>query len=179
MSKERIKADVNLTVMGCDNLEKADSLLRTIGDLQLQIHDEEAICKSSVDTATMALQVAVKPLQERIGLYSQALEQFAVANRKDVFGDKKSVKLQHGQMGWRQSAKTTIGESTIKLIKRFFKERVADLIEVKETVRKKALAKLTEAERIKVEVFTTVNNPFFVESNIPEAVDYAAQTRDD
>ncbi len=174
MSKERIKSDINLTVMGCENLERADSLLRQIGDLQLQIHDEEAICKSSVDAATAAMQKAVAPMQERIGLYSQALEAFAVANRKDVFGDKKSVKLQHGQMGWRQSAKTTIGESTIKLIKRFFKDKVADLIEAKESVRKKDLAKLTEAERTRIEVFTTVTNPFFVESNIPEAVDYQA-----
>jgi phage host-nuclease inhibitor protein Gam len=171
MGKERIKADFKLTAMGCDNLEKADSLLRQIGDLQLQIHDEEAICKSAIDAASTAMQEAVRPLQERIALYTQAIEGFANAN-PDVFGKNRSIKLQHGKMGWRISSAVTIGANTIKLIKKKFKDRLSVFIKTTESVNKKALKSLSGKELLELEVFTTTTESFFVESNIPEAVDY-------
>jgi len=171
MSKERIKSDFNLTVMGCDNLERADSLLKEIGDLELKIHDEEAICKSSVDAAKMAMQTAVKPLQERIGLYAMALERFSETH-PEVFGKGKSLRLQHGQMGWRVSTAITIGANTIKLIKKKFKDRIRQFIKVTESVNKKEIKTLSGKELLELEVFTTTKNDFFVESSIPKASHY-------
>jgi len=171
MSKERIKSDFNLVVMGCDNLEMADSLLKEIGDLELKIHDEEAICKSSVDAAKMAMQTAVKPLQERIGLYAVALERFSETH-PEVFGKNRSLKLQHGTLGWRLSTAVTIGANTIKLIKKKFKDRISQFIKVTESVNKKEIKSLSDKELLELEVFTTTKNDFYVEPNCPKASNY-------
>jgi phage host-nuclease inhibitor protein Gam len=174
----RIRTDDKMYATVCENLETADQLLRKIGDLQLAIHDEEAICKSVCDEAKEILQKNVAPMNEQIAIHTMALQVFAESH-KDAFGKAKSIKLQHGQMGWRLSTVVTIGANTIRLIKKKFKDRIDKFIKTSESVNKKSLKDLTAKELIEIEVFTTTTNPFFAEPAMNKSVDYGQGNAED
>lgn len=175
----RVKSDLKLDSMGVCDLASADATLRQIGDLQMEIHDLEVICKESVDAAKEALQQAAAPLHAAIARKTEALQIFAETHRDSVFGKNKSVKLQHGQMGWRLSTLTTIGKNTLALIKKKLRDRADQLVRIKETVDKKALKALSGKELMEIEVFTTTTNDFFAEPDVPAAVDYGTQGDND
>jgi len=171
MAKKRVKSDKPL-LRPVPDWQHADDFVRRIGDLQMQINEAEHKAKDDIDEVKSELAEKTQPLQEQIELYYQSLEAFC-ATRKDDFGKNRSRKLNFGILGWRKSTSIKIKKNTLELIKQIFsKKKAAVYIRIKESIDKEALAKLTDEKLAGVGARREEKDVFFVEPNLPEAVDY-------
>jgi len=167
----RVKLD-KPAIIEIRDWEHADTNLREIGDNQLAVRQAEDMAKTKIDEAKAELAVDTKPRKELINQITRSLEAFAVAHKAD-FKKTRSRKLNFGILGWRKTTSIKIKKTTLELIKEFFtpsKKRVC--IRIKETVDKEALSKLTDEELASVKARRKVKDDFFVEPELPEAVDY-------
>jgi len=167
----RVKSD-KPTIVQIADWETADEYIRKIGDLQKDIRKAEDEAKDKIDKAKADLAEAAKTLQEKIKLYARSLEVFAETN-KDRFKKQKSITLNFGTLGWRKSTSISIKKTTLELIKKAFSPIKAKIyIRTKETVDKEALARLTDEQLVQVGARRIVMDAFFVEPDLPGAVDY-------
>ena len=170
-AKTRIKSAINIEPIA--SWEEADEKLRRIGDITLEINKHEAIAKEVIDDAKAEIAAAVAPLHEEIEQLTQSLEAFS-ANHIDDFGKAQSRELNFGKLGWRKSTAIAIGKRTLEFIKEVFgNKRAAQYISVKETVNKETLKLLTDQELASVKARRENKEVFFVEPDLPKAVDYA------
>jgi len=170
-NKKRIKLD-RTSLIPINNWSEADGLVREIGDFQLKINQAEHTAKDKIDEAKAELAEEIKPSQEYIKQYVRSLEAFAVSHR-EYFEKQKSLKLNFGILGWRRSTSISIKKTTLELIKKVFSRvRAKTLIRTKESVDKEALAKLTDEQLADVGARRVEKDVFFVEPELPEAVDY-------
>jgi len=155
------------------NWSTADEIVREIGDAQLAINASEAKALDDINEAKAELVAATKPLQEKIKLRVRSLEVFVTQNKTD-FGKAKSKKLTFGLLGWRKSTSIKIStKKTLDMIKDVFSAAKAKVyIVTKESVDKNALAKLTDEVLASIDAQRKVKEDFFVEPDLPEAVDY-------
>ncbi len=168
---KRVKSDKPV-LLPVQHWGYANEFVRRIGDLTMKITAAEHKAKDDIDEAKAELAKTVKPLQEKIKLYAQSLEVFAVTHKAD-FGKKRSKKLNFGLLGWRKSTPINITKKTLELIKQVFsKAKAAAYIHFKESVDKEALAKLTDEQLASVGARRKEKDVFFVEPDLPEAVDY-------
>ena len=168
---KRVKSDKPI-LRPCPDWQHADDFVRRIGDLQLQITAAEQKAKGDIDEIKADLVKQTKDLQEKVKLYTNSLEAFAATHSKE-FGKKRSKKLNFGLLGWRKSTAISMKKNTLEIIKRVFaKAQQKFYIRVKETVNKEALAKLTDEQLASVGARRKEKDVFFVEPDLPEAVDY-------
>jgi len=166
------RAKSNQSLLSIESFEQADTILRDIGDLQMQIKQAEATAKDAIDEAKELLAEITKPLTEEIKNKVKSLEAFCLHHKKD-FAEQKSKKLNYGTLGWRLSTSIITSRDTIKYIKEEFSGRQIDeLVRIKETVNKEALAKLTEEQLADIEAQRVRKDVFFAEPDLPKAVDY-------
>jgi len=160
-------------IIPIENWGQADAMLREVGDNQLAIQSLEADAKSLIDEAKAELAQEVEPRKELIDQLTRSLEVFATSN-KASFGKTRSRQMNFGTLGWRKT--TSIGitkKTTIELIRQVLsKAKAAVCINVKETVSKDGLGKLTDEELAELGARRKVKDDFFVEPDLPEAVDY-------
>lgn len=152
---------------------QADAMLREIGDNQLLIRESQANAKATIDECKADLASDVNPRLKLIDQLTRSLEAFAVSHKAD-FCKARSRKLNFGTVGWRQT--TSIGitkKTTVELIREVLSlSRAAICIIRKETVSKDGLGKLTDEELAGLGARRKVKDDFFVEPDLPEAVDY-------
>jgi phage host-nuclease inhibitor protein Gam len=149
----------------------ADAVVRTIGDMQVDIQKAEAVAKKKVDIITAQLAEDVKPQREAIELYTESLNAFAAMNRND-FSGQQSKQLNFGTIGWRKSSIIIVKKATAGLIEAVFGKRAAQYMHVKVTPNKKAMAKLTDDELASVAAQRKGKEVFYVEPFERKAADY-------
>ena len=169
MAQKRTKSNTQIEPIA--NWEEADKTIKRIGDLLLKITSHKTNAKDLIDNVKTALAENIKPLQDEIGVLTGSLEAFAANNIKD-FGKAQSKKLNFGLLGWRKSTAISIKQTTLNLIKIIFRKTAEKYIRVEESVIKEALKDLTELELASVDARRTNKEPFFVEPDIPKAIDY-------
>jgi len=172
MAKSKRVKSAKPAIIPIADWQAADDMIRKMGDNQLAVSRAEDLAKTRIDEAKARLADDVAPHKELIDVCVRSLEAFCSAHQTD-FGKFKSRKLNFGVLGWRKSASIKIKKTTLELIKEFFtpSKRKA-CIRIKETVDKEALGKLTDAELAKIKARRQVRDDFFVEPDMPEAVDY-------
>lgn len=172
MAKKRVKSDKQATLAIAD-WQKADEYVRIIGELQMQITQTEQTATDDINDVKLKLAEEVEPRQAAIKLYIRSLEAFCETHRLD-FKKKRSRKLNFGLLGWRYSTSIKTKKNTLERIKKVFsKAKAAAYIRVKEMVDKETLAKLTDGQLASVGARREEKDVFFVEPDLPEAVDYA------
>lgn len=155
-----------------DNWEDTDKLIGEIGDLTQKINKAQESARDDINEIKSALADEIKPHQETIKRYICSLEAFSVVHKAE-FGRKRSRKLNFGTLGWRKSTSIIIKKNTLELIKELLtRVRQKACIRVKETVDKDALAKLTDEQLADIKARREEKDVFFVEPDLPEAVDY-------
>jgi len=159
------------TVLSIETWEQADELVRRIGDLQGDIAKAEAAAKKKTDAVTAQLAEDVKSAQEGIEVYTESLNAFASANRKE-FGAMQSKKLNFGTLGWRKSTIIIVKKATAGLIEALFGKRAASYLNVKVTPNKEALAKLTDDELLGIQAQRKDKEVFYVEPFERKAAEY-------
>jgi len=170
-SSPRVKSDkANLTPV--TDWQHADQIIRNIAQCQGKIKEQNKKAIEAINKVKSALIAANNPLQERIKCDTARLEAFALSH-KDDFKKQKSRKLNFGVIGWRKSTAIKIKKTTLELIKKLFTAAKAKtFIRTKETVDKEALAKLNDNELALVGARRDAKEVFFVEPDLPKAVDY-------
>ena len=168
---KRIKSDKTI-LRPVPDWQHADDFVRRIGDLTMQINGAEHKATDDINEIKAELAEKVKPRQETIKQYLRSLEVFATTH-KDDFKKAKSRKLNFGILGWRTSTFIKIKKNTLERIKQVFSSAKAKVyIRVKEAVDKDALAKLTDEQLANIGARREEKDVFFVELNLPKAVDY-------
>ena len=173
MAKSKRVKSAKPAIIPIENWEQAAAILREVGDNQLAIRQVEADAKSSIDEIKAELAQDVKPRKELIDQDTRSLEAFAVGHKSE-FGKTRSRQMNFGTLGWRKTTSISITKkTTVDLIRQVLsKAKAAVCINVKETVSKDGLAKLTEDQLAELHASRKVKNDFFVEPDLPEAVDY-------
>jgi len=150
----------------------ADVIIRRIYQYQCVIDEASQKATKNINEIKDSLTRSVNFEQEKIRQLTISLEAFALAHKAD-FGKDRSRKLNFGLLGWRKSTSVVIKKTTLEKIKAgFAKAKAAMCIITKETVSKEALAKLTDEDLASVGARREVKDDFFVEPDLPEAVDY-------
>ena len=117
---KRIKTDRQLQPIS--DWQQADQLVKQIGELQLQIQQEEKAANDIITDAKAQLAEDTKSLFEKITILTDSLEAFA-ANHTEDFGKLQSRKLNFGTVGWRKSTIISIKQTTLELIKKVFRQK--------------------------------------------------------
>jgi phage host-nuclease inhibitor protein Gam len=168
---KRIKSDKQIETIA--DWQKADELIKQIGELQLKIKEHEAAASEVINDARAELAEAVEPLYKKITVLTDSLEAFA-ANHVEDFGKAQSRKLNFGLLGWRKSTSISIKAATLELVKKIFGKKAKAYIRTKEEVDKEAMSKLTDQQLASVDARRKPKEVFFVEPLLPDAVDYGA-----
>ena len=138
---KRVKPVLQVPVI--NSTEEADAVLAEIAAHRRKIELHEISLRESVDALKTECTDKCEAHKQAISTREQALMQFALARRDDVFKGKKSVALTFGSFGFRAS-------STLKTLRKFTWERVLNLVKdrglacvrTKEEVDKEALRAL-------------------------------------
>lgn len=136
MARQKIKAGPAL-----QSWEEADAALREIAELDRKIADIEGEMNKQIDGIKITAAREAKPHQDRKDTLAKDLKEFAAEHRED-FGDKKSRRLNFGEIGFRQSTQVTLPKDKGKLaevIQRIKARRLRDCITVTESINKDIL----------------------------------------
>jgi len=168
---KRLKSD-KPALVPINDWASADATIERICYYQRDVDEANRKANDDINKIKDELVKSVKFPQEKIQQITVSLEAFALAHKAD-FGKDRSKKLNFGLLGWRKSTSVVIKKTTLEKIKEVFaKAKAAMCIITKETVSKEALAKLTDEELASVGARRKVKDDFFVEPDLPEAVDY-------
>lgn len=119
----RVKPVLQIPVI--NSVEEADAVLAEIAAHRRKIELYEIGLRESVDALKTECTDKCEGHKQAITTREQALMQFAIARREDVFKGKKSVALTFGSFGFRSS-------STLKTLRKFTWERVLNLVKDRE-----------------------------------------------
>lgn len=123
MATKRVKPVLQVPVI--KSTDEADAVLAEISAHRRKIELYEIGLRESVDALKTECTDKCEAHKQAIGAREQALMQFALARREDVFKGKKSVALTFGSFGFRTS-------STLKTLRKFTWERVLNLVKERE-----------------------------------------------
>ena len=99
---KRVKPVLNIPVV--NTVEDADAILAEIAARKRQISLHEIALKEDVDKLKTECAARCEPLKKDIEAREQALMQFALARREELFKGRKSRELTFGTIGFRVSS---------------------------------------------------------------------------
>jgi len=172
MAKKRRLKSEKQNKIEVESWQQADDLLKEAGDLQLAINAAEQKARDDINEAKAVMAEETGGKQRELRAIVSVLKGFCAARKKD-FGSKKSRKLNYGTVGWRGSTKIKTAKKTLELIEESFtKPLIKNCINIKKSINKKELGKLTDEQLAQVGAGREEMDVFFAEPDLPEAVDY-------
>lgn len=118
-----------------------DKALREIAEEEIALEDIEAELTRQINGAKAVAQVQAKPHADRVAKLERDIQEFADAHR-EALGSRKTVELDFGRVGYRQSTRITLPRDKAQLaeiIRRLRARKMTDCIAVTETVNKDRL----------------------------------------
>jgi len=169
--KNRRVKSAEPALISIKNWVHADETIRAISVHQALIRKLEDTAKCRIDKVKADIAAKIKPSQDVIKIHQRSLEAFATSRQAD-FGKDRSKKLNFGTLGWRKSTAINITKKTLELLKQVFGSKAKAFIRTKEEPDKEAMARLTDEDLVRVGARRKSKDVFFVEPDLPEAVDY-------
>ena len=161
-----------LQILAIDSLEEADAVLAEIAGRKRQIALYEIRFKEEVDRLKAECAANCEPIRQGIAEREQALVQFGIARREELFRGKKSLDLNFGTIGFRaSSALKTVKKLTWERVLGLIKEKGLPCVRVKEEVDKEALRALAPEKLAEVGCKLEQADDFFYELNETELAD--------
>ena len=159
---KRVKPVLQVPVI--NSTEEADAVLAEIAAHRRKIELHEISLRESVDALKTECTDKCEAHKQAIDGREQALMQFALARKDDLFKGRKSMTLSFGTFGFRAS-------TTLKTLRKFTWERVLNLVKdreltcvrIKEEVDKEALRALDADTLAAVGCRLEEENKFFYE----------------
>ncbi len=148
-------------------------MIRKVGDLVMGIHSEQAHAKAQIDNVKEVLASQTAEFEQQKDLIVRSLEAFC-ANHQEGFEGKRSRNMAFGSVGWRKSTKIKTKRTILEKIIEFFgPKKSAQYIRTKQEPDKEALAKLDDVQLKQVHCTRETTDDFFVDPDVPGAVDYS------
>ncbi|WP_022655583.1 host-nuclease inhibitor Gam family protein [uncultured Desulfovibrio sp.] len=161
-----------LQIPAINSLEEADAVLAEIAGRKRLIALHEIQLKEDVDRLKAKCAAQCEPLKQDIAQREQALVQFGIARKEELFRGKKSLSLNFGTIGFRaSSALKTAKKLTWERVLGLIKEKGLPCVRVKEEVDKEALRSLSAEKLAEVGCKLEQTDDFFYEINEAELAD--------
>lgn len=166
---KRIKPTKELMTIG--SWDDADEIIKQIGQYQNKLELLAVDTDSKIVALKERLKADARPNQLAIKTRMDSLEMFADSRRTiDFCETRRSKKLIFGLCGWRKSSSIKDSKTTLAKIKLLLAGKKEELINVKESVSKDGLEKLTDEELKTIDARRITTDYFFVE---PDSVTIA------
>jgi phage host-nuclease inhibitor protein Gam len=146
--------------------DECDQALRELGEFDLRLEAIEAKLTKQVAELKDAAAAAAKVHQENRDRLVRDVEAWC-ASRRLEFVDRKSRKLTHGTVGWRQSTRLKLAKADEVLL-RLKGLGMHDCIRTKEAVDRDVLRAYDDARLAQVGVVRVVADEFFAEPDRAE-----------
>ncbi|MGH2271360.1 host-nuclease inhibitor Gam family protein [Anaerohalosphaeraceae bacterium U12dextr] len=161
------------SIVAIADWQRADEILKDLGDLVNTISTAEANAKDEIDRIKESLKQSTASAAVQIDILTNSLQAFCAAHAED-FGGAKSRKLQFGTVGWRSSTAIKIANAkdTVDQIKVVFGKKAETYLRIKEEPDKDSLAKLTDEQLDAVGCRREKRDVFFAEPELIEAIKY-------
>lgn len=136
--------------------------LKEIAECEMALEAIEAQMNAAIQDLKLDAELQAKPLQEKAARLAREIKEFTEENRSDIKG--KTMKLNFGQCGFRQSTKITIAsvQATLKSLKA---RGMKDCIMVKESVNKDTLREYPDEVIASVGCRKKIEDAFWFETD--------------
>lgn len=143
------------------SLSEADSMLHEMADLKAKIRKVQADADIAVNAIKESMMDTVRPMLEQIESMEKSLAVYSEYNRSELFNDKKTIELQFGLFGYRQSTSVSIKKTTLELLQ---KHGFDEAISVKPTVNKEIMRSWTPEKLAIVDASLSIEDKFWIET---------------
>lgn len=159
-----------------ENLDDVNAALQEIKDAEAELTLIDAACDAQVSKLKEKAAKDGEPLRDLIAQRIAKIQAFAEYNRTELFTKTKSIELENGIFGYRQSTKVGIKKATLELLHKLI-ERTTDkaerakllvCIKVEEKLSKAAIGELTDAQRTAIQATKKSEDSFFCETKKEE-----------
>jgi phage host-nuclease inhibitor protein Gam len=142
------------------DLDQANEILRKIADLQRTQTSLTLEAEGKIDSIRQALEIKLASSKKEIEKYELSLSAFANTQKQELFAGNKTVELNTGFIGFRQSTSISITKFTIKILAQLKQFKA---IRIKKTVDKDVLAKYSDKALAEVKAKRIVKDEFWYE----------------
>lgn len=143
------------------SLSDADGVLHQIADLKANVRKAQADADIEVNAVKEKLADQVRPMLEQIESLEKSLNVYSEYNRSELFGDKKTIELQFGLFGYRQSTSVSVKKTTLELLQ---KHGFDEAISIKPTVNKEIMRSWSAERLALVDATLVVEDKFWIET---------------
>lgn len=159
MAKARSKPTVDTRKI--TSLSEADGILHEIADLKAQVRKRQADADIAVNAIKEAMVEDTRPMLEQIEAMEKSLAVYSEYNRGELFSDKKTIELNFGLFGYRQSTSVSVKKTTLELLQ---KHGFDEAISTKPTVNKEIMRSWSAERLALVDATLVVEDKFWIET---------------
>lgn len=143
------------------SLSDADSVLHRIADLKAHIRKATADADIAVNAIKQNLAGTCQSMIDEIESLEKSINVYSEYNRSELFGDKKTIELQFGLFGYRQSTSVSVKKTTLELLQKHgFDEAISN----KPTVNKEIMRTWTPEKLAIVDATLVIEDKFWIET---------------
>lgn len=143
------------------SLSEADSMMHEMADLKAKIRKVQADADIAVNAIKESMMDTVRPMLDQIEAMEKSLAVYSEYNRAELFSDKKTIELQFGLFGYRQSTSVSVKKTTLELLQ---KHGFDEAISIKPTVNKEMMRSWTPEKLAIVDASLVVEDKFWIET---------------
>lgn len=143
------------------SLSEADSMLHEMADLKAKIRKVQADADIAVNAIKESMMDTVRPMLEQIEAMEKSLAVYSEYNRTELFNDKKTIELQFGLFGYRQSTSVSVKKTTLELLQ---KHGFDEAISIKPTVNKEIMRSWSVERLALVDATLVIEDKFWIET---------------
>jgi phage host-nuclease inhibitor protein Gam len=160
MAKEKRSKPV-IETRKITSLSEADSMLHEMADLKAKIRKVQADADIAVNAIKESMMDTVRPMLEQIEAMEKSLAVYSEYNRAELFNDKKTIELQFGLFGYRQSTSVSVKKTTLELLQ---KHGFDEAISIKPTVNKEIMRSWSTERLALVDATLVIEDKFWIET---------------
>lgn len=143
------------------SLGEADNVLHRIADLKAHIRKAQADADIAVNAIKENLADTCRPMLDEIESLENSINIYSEYNRSELFGDKKTIELQFGLFGYRQSTSVSVKKTTLELLQ---KHGFDEAISIKPMVNKEVMRTWSTERLALVDATLIVEDKFWIET---------------
>lgn len=165
---KRVKPEINMKKM--KDLSDVNLAMRHIRDLKAEMTKMDIEAQEKINKIKAEIEKKAKPMLKEIEPLENGILAFAEYNKEELFRVKKTIDLNFGQIGFRQTTKISIKKTTVEKLEIL---GFMDAILIKKSANKKYLSKWNDEMLKKVDAIRKVEDNFWyetIESDITEKV---------
>jgi len=151
----------NTPIKKITSLDECDGVLHRLADLKAEIKKLEADADIAVNKIKEELKDKSDPLLKEIEALEHSLAVYSEYNKEELFKDKKTIELNFGLFGFRQSTSISVKRDTLKLLK---EHGFTEAIKIKETPNKDVMREWSDERLSLVGAKKVVKDAFWIET---------------